>query len=108
MPSFRRKPEIQMVQIRPTFLLAVIFLGSCFRRNDGVITKLSTHPHGEKTMTSVQDIPEIKLLEYRMTLGMTTMEGRGFLLPDGHRHRRRRADVRRQPLAGKTSLAESE
>ncbi len=32
-------------------------------------------------MTSVQDIPEIKLLEYRMTLGMTTMEGRGFYAP---------------------------
>ena len=32
-------------------------------------------------MTSVQDIPEIKLLEYRMTLGMTTMEGRGFYYP---------------------------
>ena len=32
-------------------------------------------------MTSVQDIPEIKVLEYRMTLGMTTMEGRGFYYP---------------------------
>ncbi len=32
-------------------------------------------------MTTVQDIPEIKLLEYRMTLGMTTMEGRGFYSP---------------------------
>ena len=35
----------------------------------------------EETMTSVQDIPEIKLLEYRMTVGMTTMEGRGFYSP---------------------------
>ena len=32
-------------------------------------------------MTTVQDIPEIKVLEYRMTLGMTTMEGRGFYAP---------------------------
>ena len=32
-------------------------------------------------MTTVQDIPEVKLLEYRMTLGMTTMEGRGFYAP---------------------------
>lgn len=32
-------------------------------------------------MTAAQDIPEIKLLEYRMTLGMTTMEGRGFYYP---------------------------
>ena len=32
-------------------------------------------------MTTVQDIPEVRLLEYRMTLGMTTMEGRGFYAP---------------------------
>ena len=32
-------------------------------------------------MTTVQDIPEIRFLEYRMTLGMTTMEGRGFYYP---------------------------
>ena len=32
-------------------------------------------------MTTVHDIPEIKYLEYRMTLGMTTMEGRGFYYP---------------------------
>ena len=32
-------------------------------------------------MTTMQDIPEVKILEYRMTLGMTTMEGRGFYAP---------------------------
>ena len=32
-------------------------------------------------MTTVQNIPELRLLEYRMTLGMTTMEGRGFYYP---------------------------
>ena len=32
-------------------------------------------------MTTVQNIPEIRFLEYRMTLGMTTMEGRGFYYP---------------------------
>ena len=32
-------------------------------------------------MTTVQNTPEIRLLEYRMTLGMTTMEGRGFYYP---------------------------
>ena len=32
-------------------------------------------------MTTVHDLPEVKYLEYRMTLGMTTMEGRGFYYP---------------------------
>ena len=32
-------------------------------------------------MTTVQNTPEIRFLEYRMTLGMTTMEGRGFYYP---------------------------
>ena len=32
-------------------------------------------------MTTVQNAPEVRLLEYRMTLGMTTMEGRGFYYP---------------------------
>jgi DNA-binding beta-propeller fold protein YncE len=42
---------------------------------------LLTISKDENTMTAAQDIPEIKLLEYRMTLGMTTMEGRGFYYP---------------------------
>ncbi len=32
-------------------------------------------------MATAQDTPEIRFLEYRMTLGMTTMEGRGFYYP---------------------------
>ena len=32
-------------------------------------------------MTTTQNIPELKTLEYALTLGMTTMEGRGFYYP---------------------------